>query len=127
MPSSRNLKVKYFQCSVCDGTFVVTTKKADLCPNCRLVKRKTYEENYRFKKFGSKPTHAIRSKDTLPPIDWVMERQFPRFFELLGKRYKDLKDVTLVSQTVKTSIRSKEHRDATASSKERSLKTSTLL
>jgi hypothetical protein len=56
-----------------------------------------------------------------------MEKQFPRFFELLGKRYRDLTDVTLVSKTVKTSIRSKESRDAAASSKERSLKTTTLL
>lgn len=34
--------------------------------------------------------------DKLPKVDWVMERQFPEFFALLGIRYEKIKDVTPV-------------------------------
>lgn len=40
-------------------------------------------------------TYAKRGadKDTLPAIDWVMERQFGSFFDLIQTRYRTPKDV----------------------------------
>lgn len=90
----RTWSKKTTTCITCGDEVDWTTRKPKWCAPCRKVEKYKGEAAIRRAK-GMKQMRP-REIDPLPKVDWVMERQFPNFFDLIGKRYTGLKDVTKV-------------------------------
>ena len=80
--------VKFYSCETCDGIGEYTIRKPRWCKPCyRAKKAEDARQSYLRKKGGKALEYAPRSKDEMPSIDWIMERQFPNFFALCRIRY----------------------------------------
>jgi len=87
------LSIKQSTCEDCGDAYEWTTRNAGLCKPCRKVRK--YKKQAEDRRAKGQPAREM-SADSLPPVDWVMERQFSGFFELMGVRYKKRADVTKV-------------------------------
>lgn len=78
-------------CLECNTPFEPTHFNQRICtPEC-YRRRRTNDQNARN---NSRPVKGRAfDVDRAPRIDWVMERQFPTFFELVRVRYRKPEDV----------------------------------
>lgn len=83
------LTTKTTTCITCGVEVDWTTRKPKWCAPCRKAQANKRSNSRR-------PVKRVFDVDPLPRVDWVMEKQFPHFFDLIGSRYKSQKDVTKV-------------------------------
>jgi len=80
---------KFDRCKTCDIQYEWTNRKSGFCKPCRAENKRDY--NKRYKKEPRK-----FERETLPPVDGVMELQFRTFFSLMRVRYTCVKDINIV-------------------------------
>lgn len=84
----RTISKKTATCELCHDTFEWTTRSSPFCRPCRRVDK--YKKQYMKRKARGVKVRDPLEDDPLPQVDWVMERQFSSFFDLVHTRYSDL-------------------------------------
>jgi hypothetical protein len=84
------MQKKIKTCPECGDNFEVKTRPPKYCKPCTKEKRKEWVRGYT----GARGRYI--SKDPLPEIDWAMEKQFAFFYDCVGVRYTNIKEVNAV-------------------------------
>jgi len=80
---------KFDRCKTCDSQYEWTNRKSGFCKPCRAENKRAYHRCY----YSTDYVPRESTKDPLPPVDWLMELQFARFFSLMRVRYTNVKEV----------------------------------
>ena len=92
-----NWATKTTKCQKCDADFEWLTQASKYCLPCRkAIKRSKDKKRYSMKRGGNVRSISPKTYDLLPKQDWVMERQFKFFYDMIGLRYNTIKDVSRV-------------------------------